>query len=117
MQYALLSVGARPTEPHPPKNFTWGPLIRKQNGISDFTQNEIFIRFCMSCIFVRFLMKEPDTSLPDYSQNINFLTNFSTDGYVFTQNAIAFDFAFTYPSSILLTTLDAYLCLASLCSK
>ena len=33
-----------------------------------------------------------------YSRNINFLANFSTNGYVFTQNTIALDFPSTYPS-------------------
>ena len=48
-------------------------------GKSGFTQNAIFIRFCISCIIVQFLMNEPH-------------------GYVFTQNAIAFNFASMYPS-------------------
>ena len=45
----------------------------KMEGKGGFTQNAIFIRLnCISCIFVRFLMNEPDE-------------------YVFTQNAIASD--------------------------
>ena len=60
----------------PPEN----PLsASKMEGKGGFTQNAIFIRFCISCIFVRFLMNEPD-------------------GYVFTQNAIAPDCTSTYPS-------------------
>ena len=46
----MLSAGARPTEA-PFENFTWDPFIRK---------TAIFIRFCRSCIFVRFLINEPD---------------------------------------------------------
>ena len=70
----------RPT----PKTLRGAPFIRKQNGrlshLGGFTPNAIFIRFCISCIFVRFLMNE-------------------LDEYVFTQNAIASDCAFTNPSS------------------
>ena len=53
----------------------------KMEGKGGFTQNAIFIRFCISCIFERFLMNE-------------------LDGYacVFTLNAIASDFASRYPS-------------------
>ena len=48
-------------------------------GKGGFTQNAIFIRICISCIFVRFLMNE-------------------SNEYVFTQNAIAYDFASAYLS-------------------
>ena len=65
----------------PPKKIHVGPLssASKMEGKGGFTQNAIFIRFCVSCIFVRFLMNE-------------------SDEYVVTQNAIASDFVSTYPS-------------------
>ena len=74
-----ISAGARPTE-SPPENFMWGPFIRKQNGKykGGFTQNAIFIRFCISRIFVQFWRNEPD-------------------GYVFTQKCDVSDFASTGP--------------------
>ena len=66
------SAGTRPTEhPLPPKPSRGALFMRNQNGKGCFTQNAIFIRFCISFIFVRFLMNEPD-------------------GYVFAQNAIAY---------------------------
>ena len=60
----------------PSRKLHVGPPLSasKMDGKGGFTQNAIFIRFCISCVFVRFLMNE-------------------SDGYVFTQNAIAFDFA------------------------
>ena len=75
------SGGARPTEAPLPRKLHVGPPLSasKMESKGGFTHNGIFIRFCISCIFVRFLMKEPD-------------------GYVSTQNAIAYDFASTYPS-------------------
>ena len=48
-------------------------------GKGGFTQNAIFMRFCILCIFVLFLMNE-------------------SDGCVLTQKAIASDFASAYPS-------------------
>ena len=71
------NAGAGPTEPPPPKLHVGSPVsASKMEGKGDFTQNAIFIRFYISCIFVQLLMNEPDR-------------------YVFTQNAIASDFAFT----------------------
>ena len=74
------SAGARPTEPLPPRKLDVGPLLSasKMEGKGGFTKNAIFIQFCISCIFERFLMNEPG-------------------GYFFTQNAMASDFACTYP--------------------
>ena len=64
----------------PPKTSRGAPLsASKMEGKDGFTQNAIFIRFCISCIFVRFLMNE-------------------SDGYVFSQNPIASDFASSFPS-------------------
>ena len=65
----------------PPQKVHVGPPLSasKMEGKGGFTQNAIFILFYISCIFVRFLMNE-------------------SDGYVFTQNAMASDFASTYPS-------------------
>ena len=94
----------------PPKKTSRGaPIIRKQNGRNGFTQNTIFIRFCISCIRaifdertwtwrIRVLATLQGCRDFYYSRNINFPANFSTDGYVFTQNTIAFDFASTHPS-------------------
>ena len=73
-------------------------------GIGGFTQNAVFTRFCILCIFdlfVRFLMNEPDgyeSPVIIVATLISLHANFSTDEYVFTQNTIAFDFASTYPS-------------------
>ena len=46
----------------PPRKLYVGPPLSasKMEGIGGFAQNTIFIRFCISCIFVRFLMSEPD---------------------------------------------------------
>ena len=76
-----ISVSSKSTEPPPPENFTWGPFYHQSKWKVKvvFTQNAIFTRFCISCIFVRFLMNEPDR-------------------HAFTQNAFASDFASTYPS-------------------
>ena len=76
------SAGARPTEPPQKKLHVGSPLSASKMESKDgfvFSQNATFIRFCMSCIFVRFLMNEPDV-------------------YVLIQNAIASDFASTYPN-------------------
>ena len=51
--------------PPPKKNLHVGPLLSasKMEGIGGFTQNAVFTRFCILCIFdlfVRFLINEPD---------------------------------------------------------
>ena len=81
MKRGMASAGARPTEAPSPRKLHVGPPLSasKMEGKGGFTQNAIFIRFCIPYIFVRFLMNEPD-------------------GYVFTQNAMASNFASTYPS-------------------
>ena len=65
----------------PPRKLQVGPPLSasKMEGKCGFSQNATFFRFCVSCIFVRFLMNE-------------------SDGYVFTQNTIASDFASKYRS-------------------
>ena len=77
-----LSAGARPNESPLLRKLHVGPpsSVSKMEGKGGFTQNAIFIRFCISCIFVRFLMNE-------------------RNGYVFTQNAIASDFGIYVTSS------------------
>ena len=46
----------------PPRKLHVGPPLSasKMEGIRGFTQNAIVIQFYISCIFVRFVMNEPD---------------------------------------------------------
>ena len=74
----ITSAGVRPTET-PPKTSRGVPFIRKQNGKLKWFYTECDFHPIVHFMHIRVvLMSEPD-------------------GYVFTQNAIASDFASTYP--------------------